>query len=121
MRSPDTGVPGRASGVVGGWVWSENVRPFLELLSHYNGHDFDRTDWETVELGLAGTDDESPDGWYGYPLVGPDRRVDVELARAAGCCLVMVRVTGVDDPELWVRADTLVGAFSASGGGCPCR
>ncbi|MFJ8013725.1 hypothetical protein [Streptomyces sp. NPDC096339] len=98
---------------VGGWIWERNLRSFLELLSHYVGHGFDVTDWETVALAVEGTDDERPDGWYSYPLVGEQRQVEVRLARAVGGDELMVTVKGPLTPELEVRADTLPAAFAA--------
>ncbi|MEU6310642.1 hypothetical protein [Streptomyces sp. NPDC047014] len=98
---------------VGGWIWDCNLRSFLELLSHYVGYEFDATDWETVALAVKATDDERPDGWYAYPLVGQDQQVEVRLARAVGGDELMVAVKGTLTPELEVRADTLLAAFAA--------
>ncbi|MFF5019341.1 hypothetical protein [Streptomyces sp. NPDC001165] len=98
---------------VRGWIWNENVQPFLAILSRYAGYDFDGTDWQAVELGLEATDDEHPDRWYGYPLVGSDHHIEVHLARAVGGDEVSVRMTGTSDPELLLRADTLIAAFAA--------
>ncbi|WP_256097945.1 hypothetical protein [Streptomyces sp. MnatMP-M17] len=97
---------------VGGWIWNENVQPFLFLLAHYVGYDFDGTDWQAVELGLEATDDEHLDRWYSYPFVGLNHHVDVHLAKAVGGDEVSVRVTGTSDPELLLRADTLMAAFA---------
>jgi hypothetical protein len=41
----------------------------------YAGYAFDETDWEAIEAGIQDTDDEAPDGWYSYPLVGTSRSV----------------------------------------------
>ncbi|MGK5446669.1 hypothetical protein [Streptomyces radiopugnans] len=98
---------------VEGWVWGGNVRPLLELLSRYIGYRFDDIDYETVEAALPGTDDERPDGWYAYPLVGVDRVVQVRLANAVGSDVVCVEIFGLDTEELWIRADTLLSAFAS--------
>ncbi|MFE5328209.1 hypothetical protein ACFRCG_17710 [Embleya sp. NPDC056575] len=98
---------------VAGWIWNANVRPFLVLLAHYAGCDFDGTDWQAVESGLEAGDDEYPDRWYSYPLVGSEHHVEVYLAQAVGGDEVSVRVTGISDGELLVRADTLIAAFAA--------
>lgn len=95
-----------------GWIWNENVQPFLALLARYAGYDFDDTDWQAVELGLEATDDEHPDRWYSYPLVGSDHHVKVHLAHAVGGEEVSVRVAGTCNPELLLRADTLIAAFA---------
>ncbi|MFE4695823.1 hypothetical protein ACFRIC_01915 [Streptomyces sp. NPDC056738] len=97
---------------VGGWIWNENVQPFLTLLAQYAGYDFDETDWQTVELGLEVTDDEHPDRWYSYTLFGSAHHLEVHLANAVGGAEVSVRVAGTSDPELLLRADTLMSAFA---------
>ncbi|WP_405453334.1 hypothetical protein [Streptomyces erythrochromogenes] len=97
---------------VGGWIWERNLRSFLELLSHYVGHDFDATDWETVALAIEETDDEQADGWYAYPLVGEARQVEVRLARCAGGDEVSVTVHGPLTADLRLRTDTLLSAYA---------
>lgn len=96
-----------------GWIWARNVLPFLQLLSHYAGYAFDGTDWETVEAGIEDTDDGRTDGWYTYPLVGTRAELEVALAAAVGSDVLAVTVTGLDDPELRLRADTLISAFAS--------
>ncbi|WP_257033738.1 hypothetical protein [Streptomyces sp. Ag109_G2-15] len=81
-------------------------------MAHYASYDFDGTDWQAVELGLETTDDERPDRWYSYPLVGSDHHVEVHLAKAVGGDEVSVCVAGTSDPELRLRADTLIAAFA---------
>lgn len=93
------------------WIWNENVQPFLGLLARYAGYDFDDTDWQAVELGIQATDDEHPDRWYSYPLIGLHHRVEVHLAYTVGGDETSVRVVGTSDPELW-PADTLMAAFA---------
>ncbi|MFF9105675.1 hypothetical protein ACF1AU_34555 [Streptomyces rubrogriseus] len=95
-----------------GWVWSENVLPFLALLAGYAGYNFDGTDWQAVELGLEATDDEHPDRWYSYPLLGLNHHLEVHLAQAVDGNEVSVRVAGTSNPELLLRADTLIAAFA---------
>ncbi|MFF6778991.1 hypothetical protein ACFY8W_36330 [Streptomyces sp. NPDC012637] len=97
---------------VEGWIWNENVQPFLALLARYAGYHFNATDRQAVELGLQATDDEHPDRWYSYPLVGSDHHLEVHLAKAVGGDEVSVRVAGTSDPELLLRADTLIAAFA---------
>ncbi|MFI5571349.1 hypothetical protein ACIA6T_29230 [Streptomyces sp. NPDC051740] len=98
---------------VEGWIWSGNVQPFLALLARYAGYDFDGTDWQAVELGLAATDDEHLGRWYSCPLVGSDHHLEAHLVQAVGGDEVSVRVAGTSSPELLLRADTLVSAFAA--------
>jgi len=52
-----------------GWIWTDNLRPFLELASTLVGYSFDDSDWTAVSAGVPGTDSE--DGpWFDYPI-GP--------------------------------------------------
>ncbi|MEU5485728.1 hypothetical protein [Streptomyces mirabilis] len=97
---------------VEGWIWNENVQPFLALLARYAGYDFDGIDWQAVELGLEATDDAHLDRWYSYPLVGSDHHLEVHLAKAVGGDEVSVRVAGTSNPELLLRADTLISTFA---------
>ncbi|MFF0291981.1 hypothetical protein ACFYST_04685 [Kitasatospora sp. NPDC004614] len=97
---------------IAGWILAHNLRAFLELVSHYAGYAFDATDWETVELGVRDTDDEDPDAWYSYPLVGSAATLDAELAHSVGTEVLMVTVSGAGDRELRLRIDTLLTAAS---------
>ncbi|MFD6419882.1 hypothetical protein [Streptomyces sp. NPDC060194] len=97
---------------IGGWIWGRNLRTFLELLSRYAGYTFDETDWETIEAGIQNTDDEAPDGWYSYPLVGTHATLEVTLAHAVGGEEVSIKVTGAKTPEPTLRTDTLLAALA---------
>lgn len=97
---------------IAGWIWSRNLRAFVELLSHYAGYTLDETDWETIEAGVQDTDDESAAGWYSYPLVGTSATLEVALARSVGGEEVSVRVTGAQTLELQLRTDTLLSALA---------
>ncbi|KQV97010.1 hypothetical protein [Streptomyces sp. Root369] len=69
---------------IAGWIWGRNLRAFLELLSRYAGYALDETDWETIEAGVQDTDEEAPDSWYSYPLVGTNASLKVTLAQSVG-------------------------------------
>ncbi|WP_433243046.1 hypothetical protein [Actinomadura nitritigenes] len=103
----------RTVSVVDGWVWDRNVEPLLRLLSRYVGYSFDDTDWQTVVLGLEGTDDEQDSRWYSYPLVG-HQQLDVALAHAIGSDVVSVRIDGLTDHDMVLRAETLLDAYAAT-------
>ncbi|QER90387.1 hypothetical protein [Streptomyces tendae] len=98
---------------IAGWIWCRNLHSFFRLLSHYAGYDFDDTDWETIEAGVQETDDEAPDGWYSYPLVGTSVTLSVALAQAVCGEEVSVSVTGAETLELRLRTDTLLSAFAS--------
>lgn len=97
--------------MVAGWVWASNVRPLLSLLSRYAGYAFDETDWRTIELGLEGTNDEEDAGWYSYPLSG-HQVLNVALANAVGSNIVSVRIDGLTDHHIALRAETLLDAYA---------
>jgi hypothetical protein len=100
--------------VVAGWVWDHNVRPLLDLLSHYAGYPFDDTDWQAVALGLEATDDDHQGLWYSYPLQG-HHQLTIRLANAVGSSVVSVRIEGLDDRDLALRAATLLDAYAHYG------
>ncbi|MFD7978723.1 hypothetical protein [Streptomyces sp. NPDC059071] len=81
-------------------------------MARYAGYHFNATDWRAVELGLEATDDEHPDRWYSYPLVGSDHHLEVHLAKAVSGDEVSIRVAETSTPELLLRADTLIAAFA---------
>jgi hypothetical protein len=95
-----------------GWIWRPQLRSFLQLLAHYNGTDLDETDWDTISLGLAPTDDEDPDAWYSWPLPGLSHSLDLRLANALGGNEISVVITGATSAALRLRIDTLMDAFT---------
>jgi hypothetical protein len=87
------------------------------MLSGYVGYGFDATDWEVISLGLEETDDEDPNGWYSYELIG-DARVGLQMARCLGDGIVMLRVIG-GSSDIQIRAETLLAAYAESDLGGP--
>jgi hypothetical protein len=92
--------------VVAGWVFEGNVVQFLERVSRYIGYGYDDLDEAALTGALHRTDDESPDGWFSYPLHGTPP-IAVSLARAVGGSVVSIRVAGDIDPTLTARVETL--------------
>jgi hypothetical protein len=78
---------------VGGWIFAENVQPFVELLAFLAGYTlYDKAyDWVAIEYGIKDTDEET-DKWYSYSFAGT-RPLVLELARNIGSSVVSVRVT----------------------------
>lgn len=93
--------------LIDGWVSADNVVPFLEYVSRYIGYEYDDFDEAALTGALAQTDDDSADGWFGYPLVGAPP-VTVSFAQAVGGTVVSVRVEGDIDPVLAARIETLL-------------
>ncbi|WP_345045064.1 hypothetical protein [Streptomyces sannanensis] len=57
------------------------------------------SDGDTIELGVRNADDEKPDSWYPYPLVGTSTTPDVSLAHAVGSEVMSVSVAGRKPPN----------------------
>jgi len=75
-----------------GWIWTSNLRPFLEVVALEIGYSFDDSDWLAFAVGLAGTDSERGP-WFEYP-VGP---LTVLVAYEPGADeMVTVIVEGAD-------------------------
>lgn len=83
------------------------------MLSRYVDSEFDEADWDTVAAGLETTDDEDPDGWLKYPLIGSTASLEIRLASAVGSDVLSVVVAGAELAELRLRIDTLMSALAA--------
>ncbi|MER5898063.1 hypothetical protein [Streptomyces sp. NPDC001876] len=97
---------------IGGWIWQRNLATFTGLLAHYVDSEFDETDWDTVAAGLETTDDEDPDGWYAYPLIGSTASLEMRLANSLGSDVLSVVVSGAESAALRLRIDTLMSALA---------
>jgi hypothetical protein len=100
-------VPEQADQIVAGWVWDSNVRPLVDSVAVLVDYRTDEWDWDAVTFGLDGTDSETLDGWYSYPLVGTDT-VTLELANDPGTSVVHVRVRHSGGTLLAARLDTVI-------------
>ncbi|MFC5002970.1 hypothetical protein ACFPIJ_34710 [Dactylosporangium cerinum] len=96
-----------AASSVGGWVQEDNVVRAMELISKHIGYPYDHLDEAALTGALDGTNDESADGWFQYPLQGVPPLM-VHLARSPGDLVVIVRVEGDMDAVLAARIDTLL-------------
>lgn len=76
--------------MIGNWIYEENLKPLLEVLSQLVSYNFDDSDWTAISTGLKGTDDEKNE-WYSYSLIGR-KTVEVEVAADNGSCVVHVRL-----------------------------
>ena len=50
-----------------GWVWRENLRPFLEMVASLARYEFDQWDLDAVLTGL-GDSDADEERWFRYPF-----------------------------------------------------
>ena len=119
LRVSDSRTEDTDAVTITGWVWESNVHPFLRVLSGYAGYGFDPTDWEVISLGLEETDDEDPNGWYSYELIGVSR-VGLQMARCLGDGIVLLRVIS-GSSDIQIRAETLLDAYAQSDLGGPSR
>ena len=54
---------------VSGWIYEENLRPFLEALSWFVGYSSNEDDWVAISHGVKNTFAEKG-LWYDYSFVG---------------------------------------------------
>ena len=71
------------------WVFEENLKPWLEIVSTVLGYDFDESDWIAVSAGIAESDSERS-SWYEYQLGRVPLRVG--LAREPRATVVMLKM-----------------------------
>lgn len=85
-----------------GWIWTANLRPFVQVLSRDVGYQFDASDWIAIEFGLGGTDSEAGP-WFDYPIGG----LTLSVALEPGACeMVTIRIDG-DTSSTSTRIDWL--------------
>ncbi|MDI2124851.1 hypothetical protein [Yinghuangia seranimata] len=104
--------PDDATTPLTGWIMRPNLRPFLRWLCTYAAYDLGPLDLDAIEFGIEHTDDESPNGWYTYPIVGSLHAVELHLAVAVGSDVLSLRLHGAHDPTLRTRVETLINVFS---------
>lgn len=66
----------------GGWIGTENLLPFMLILSRMVAYDFDKTDWSAIQFGIAGSHHED-DKWFTYILPGAFD-LEIRLAKEEG-------------------------------------
>lgn len=87
-----------------GWLWTENLRPLLEILSSLVSYGFDDLDWTAIEAGIVGTDSETS-VWFEYPLAAATVHIAHELGAEE---MVSVRIDGVEGrPEIELLDDIM--------------
>lgn len=87
------------------WVFEENLRPWLEVVSKVVGYDFDDLDWQAVATGIKDSDAEQS-RWYEHPLgEGPSH---VKVAREVGAAVVAVNVVVPEDTGDRVKLATAI-------------
>lgn len=92
---------------IGGWVAEEHIVRLLRHISTYISYPYDDLDEAALNGALDGTNDETPDSWFEYPLAGTPPLL-VRLAQSPGSTVVSVQVEGALDPVLAARVETLL-------------
>ena len=78
-----------------GWIWTENLRAALEVMSRLLGYRFDDLDWAAIEAGLPETDSEAG-RWFDYPIAA----ATVLIAYEPGADeIVSLELHGIDDRD----------------------
>jgi hypothetical protein len=78
-----------------GWIFEDNVWPFLEILAGLAKYDYDWWDRDAIDAGLAETDADAGN-WFEYRFEGafPLR---FEIANDRGSTVVALRIDAPDD------------------------
>ncbi|MEU6484453.1 hypothetical protein [Streptomyces sp. NPDC046887] len=98
---------------LGGRIARRNLAPFVGLLLEYIGwYGADETDWDAVAGGLEAAEDEDVDSWSTYSFEGGLAALDIRLARVADGDALSVVVAGAHHPDLRLRIDTLLAAYT---------
>jgi hypothetical protein len=102
--------PRRKVVTVDGWIFAENLQPFVELLAFLAGYTLydEEYDWVAIEYGIQDTDRDAGK-WYTYSFAGT-RLLMLHLAHNVGSSVVTVRVTSdaALTAELAAQLDLLV-------------
>jgi len=75
--------------MVANWIFRNNLRPFLCILSGIVGYDFDDDDWTAIEYGLRDTDGDKG-RWFTYRFEGA-QTASLALALDQGTQVVLVQ------------------------------
>ena len=92
-----------------GWIWTRNLKPFLESAASALGARFDDDDWGAVHYGIQGTSDVD-DRWFVYELTGALQTLGITLALDEGGStdIVQVRIARGIEAVAAARIETLI-------------
>lgn len=92
---------------IANWIYEENLKPLLEMLSCLVDYSFDESDWVAVSTGIVNTDDEK-DEWYEYQLIGK-QTIEVKVAADPGSCIIHVQLQS--KPNVEEKAKVAIAIF----------
>jgi hypothetical protein len=98
-----------------GWIWTANLRPFLEVVGRLVTYKLEDWDWDAVSFGIESTDSERGP-WFEWPIgdatvllalePGADemvmvsvRRIDGSARQLLGFAADLMRAYDVRDPD----------------------
>jgi hypothetical protein len=86
--------------MLGGWVFEQNLRPFLETIAALAGYDLDEDDLTAINYSLfkVSLADDQTATRVDYPLSG-DRPMTVKLEHELGTSVVSYELTSDADPK----------------------
>src|SRR5262245_17109418 len=73
------------------WIYADNLRSFLTILSWIVDYSFDPEEWTAIAFGVGGAEPEAA-RWYEYEFAGRNRAV-FSLGADPGTSVGHVRVT----------------------------
>jgi hypothetical protein len=92
------------TGMICDWIYSDNLKPLVEILSRFAGYEFDGGDWTALEFGVIDTNYEQ-DRWFRFEFVG-SHSIRVEFAMDPGSEVLFVRIES--DWETAPQIDVIV-------------
>jgi hypothetical protein len=96
-----------------GWIWTQNLRPLLDVLGWLTDFKIDESDWAAISTGIVGTDSERGP-WFDFPL--GETTVLLALEPGAGE-MITLRIEGTSaavTPKLELASD-IMRAFDVRG------
>jgi len=81
---------------IANWIWSDNLRPFVDVLAWLCEYDLADGEWDTISHGVNESDsDATPERWYEYEFHGSGV-VRFRMARDSGTNVLNVHLDVAD-------------------------
>jgi hypothetical protein len=82
--------------MIASWIFKQNLQPFLHMLAWIAGYDASDFDYNAVEHGIDGTDNEK-ENWFNYEFIGSKRRIVFKAADDPGSSVLHFRILAPHD------------------------
>gem|GEM_PF-2857237 len=76
--------------IIENWILENNLKPLMEMLSHWAKYTFEPDDWDAIHYGIQESNRET-NKWFDYILSGVEP-VSIRLAADPGSSVVHVRI-----------------------------